>query len=281
MSSSPVHSPVARRPVPCALTIAGSDPSGGAGLQADLKTFHQHGVYGASVVTLITAQNTRGVEAVHLLPPELVRQQLAAVVDDLRPGALKTGALGAPALVEAVAEAIAAWSIDAPLVVDPVLVSKHGHPLASEQTRAALVASLLPRAALLTPNLHEAQLLLGGSIETLAQAEQAAAALATLGPRAVLLKAAGLAESRAAGMAIDILFADGRAEQLVTARLETPHTHGTGCTLSAAITARLAAGAPLREAVAGARRWLLETLRHPPAVGHGIGPVDHFATVAR
>ena len=256
-------------PTITALTIAGSDPSGGAGLQADLKTFHQHGVYGMAAVTLLTVQNTQSVTRVEVLQAELVRQQIEAVLADIPPGAIKTGALGSASIIEAVA----ALTFHAPLVVDPVMVSKHGSALLAEDAQAAMRTRLLPLALLLTPNTQEAAVLLGTPVNTLARAEAAAAALAKLGPKAVLVKGGHLTGPEA----IDVLFYDGRIVHITAPRLDTKHTHGTGCTYSAAITANLARGQPLEDAVRAAKAWLTRALASPPGVGHGIGPVNHHA----
>jgi hydroxymethylpyrimidine/phosphomethylpyrimidine kinase len=256
-----------------ALTVAGSDPSGGAGLQADLKTFHQHGVYGAAVVTLVTVQNTRGVARVVPLDAALVGEQLDAVLDDVPPRAWKTGALGSRAVVEAVAERAARFARrGVPLVVDPVMISKHGAPLIDDDARGALVRALLPHCALVTPNVHEAEALAGFAVRTLADAGRAAEAIAAKGPRAVLVKGGHLE-----GAPTDLLFDGHSLHALPGERIDTPHTHGTGCTLSAAITARLAQGATLRDACAGAKQWLGDALRTAPGVGGGIGPVNHLA----
>lgn len=252
------------------MTIAGSDPSGGAGIQADLKTFHQFGVYGEAVITLITVQNTVGVEAVECLPPALVLRQARAVLADIPPAAIKTGALGNSSIVEAVAELAA--ELQAPLVVDPVMISKHGAPLIDSGARHALVSRLLPRAALLTPNLPEAAALAGFEIPDVASMRRAAAALHAMGARAVLVKGGHLP-----GPAIDVLF-DGRSYlEFPAPRIDTPHTHGTGCTYSAAIAAMLARQAPLPAAVAAAKAFLTRAIRTNPALGHGSGPVNHFA----
>jgi len=253
-----------------ALTIAGSDPSGGAGLQADLKTFHQHGVYGMAVVSLLTVQSTRGVTRVEPLAPDLLAQQLDHLLDDLTPGAAKTGALGNAALVEVVASRAKAFPF--PLVVDPVMISKHGHPLLDAAAVEALRAALLPRTFLLTPNTHEAAALTGRPVETLAQARDAARALAQLGPRHVLVKGGHLE-----GAATDVLLSEGVLHELHAERVETTHTHGTGCTLSAAITARLSQGRSLLEAVSGAKRWLTRAISTAPGIGSGVGPLNHFA----
>jgi hydroxymethylpyrimidine/phosphomethylpyrimidine kinase len=254
-----------------ALTIAGSDPSGGAGIQADLKTFHQHGVYGMAVVALVTVQNTRRVSRVEVLQADLVGQQLDAVLEDVPPAAIKTGALGSAAVIEAVAARLGARR--APLVVDPVMVSKHGHALIEPSARDALVRRLLPHTYLLTPNAHEAAALLGRPVETLVDAEQAARRIADLGPTAVLVKGGHLD----ADEAVDVLFFEGHVTRFASPRVDTRHTHGTGCTASAAITAWLARGAPLPDAVARAKQWLNEALRSAPGLGQGIGPVNHLA----
>ena len=250
-----------------ALTIAGSDPSGGAGLQADLKTFHQHGVYGMAAVTLLTVQNTVSVSRVEVMAADLVKQQVEAVLSDIPPGAVKTGALGSAAIIEV----IAALCFNAPLVVDPVMVSKHGHALLAEDAQRVLRTKLLPVTTLLTPNTLEAAALLGTPVGSLAQAESAARALAQLGPKAVLVKGGHLTGPEA----IDVLFLDGRIIHVASPRLDTKHTHGTGCTYSAAITAGLAKGLSLEDAVRAAKAWLTRALASPPAVGHGIGPVNH------
>jgi hydroxymethylpyrimidine/phosphomethylpyrimidine kinase len=260
-----------RRAVATALTIAGSDPSGGAGLQADLKTFHQHGVYGMAAVTLLTVQNTRSVSRVEVLSGDLVREQIEAVLADVPPKAVKTGALGNAEVIRTVA----ALRIGAPLVVDPVMVSKHGHALLAPDARDALLSLLLPVTTLLTPNTQEAAAMLGRPVDTLAQAEAAAEALTRLGPRAVLVKGGHLTGSES----IDVLFHEGRLRRFEAPRIDTRHTHGTGCTYSAAITAGLALGLPLEDAIARAKRWLTRALTTPPDVGGGIGPVDHHAAL--
>jgi len=258
--------------IPIALTIAGSDPSGGAGLQADLKTFHQFGVYGEAVVTLITVQNTLRVSRVECLPADLVVEQIRAVLEDVRPQAAKTGALGNRAIVEAVAEAAAEF--DFPLVVDPVLISKHGAPLLAEDARAALIERLIPRAALLTPNLHEAAALAGFPVRDPDQMRRAAEAIAKLGARAVLVKGGHLETG-----ATDVLLADGRFYEFPAPRIATRHTHGTGCTYSAAIAACLARGLGLPDAVRTAKAFITEAIRTNPGLGGGAGPVNHHARV--
>lgn len=254
-----------------ALTIAGSDPSGGAGIQADLKTFHAHGLFGTSVVTLVTAQNTRSVSFVSALSPELVERQLRAVLEDVPPAAAKTGALGDVAIVEAVARALEGTRF--PLVVDPVMISKHGDRLIDDAAQMALVKKLIPMAALVTPNTHEAEVLAGIPVRSFAQAEEAARRIGLLGPKAVLVKAARFGGAEAT----DVLWLDGEVQRMSSPFIDTPHTHGTGCTLSAAITAWLARGTPLVESVQQAKSWLSEALRTAPRIGGGIGPVNHFA----
>lgn len=254
---------------PIALTIAGSDPSGGAGLQADLKTFHAHGVYGAAAVSLITVQNTVSVRRVELLDAGLVREQLEAVLEDLEVRAAKTGALGDAAIIEAVAQSVGRRAL--PLVVDPVMISKHGHALLDPSAVSALRERLLPVAHLVTPNAPEAEALSGVRVRDLAGAREAARAIASLGARNVLVKGGHLEGERA----VDLLLADGVFHELAAVRVTTRAGHGTGCTLSAAITARLARGEALLDAVAGAKRWLTRALELAPDVGHGIGPVEH------
>lgn len=254
---------------PIALTIAGSDPSGGAGLQADLKTFHQHGVYGASVVTLVTVQNTQRVSAVETLTPDLVARQLQAVLDDVPPAAAKVGALGDASVLGVLAEAAAGFTF--PLVVDPVMISKHGAPLMDARARA-LVPALLEHASLVTPNAHEAGELLGRRVTDLASAREAALELAGRLGCAVLLKGGHVEEEDA----VDVLAVGEELTLVRSPRVATRHTHGTGCTYSAAITARLARGESLEVAVRGAKAWLTEALRTAPGVGRGVGPVNHL-----
>lgn len=256
--------------LPVALTIAGSDPSGGAGIQADLKTFHQFGVYGEAVITLLTVQNTTRVERVECLAPELVLAQMRAVIEDIPPGAAKTGALGSAAMVEAVAAAARSFSF--PLVVDPVMISKHGAPLVAPDAREAILLHLLPVAALLTPNLHEASALAGVEVRDIEGMRRAAIRLSELGAQAVLVKGGHLDAA-----ATDLLYAGGEWREFPSPRIDTPNTHGTGCTYSAAITAELAKGTPLVEAVARAKRYIAEAIRTNPGLGHGPGPVNHHA----
>ena len=257
---------------PVALSIAGSDSGGGAGIQADLKVFHRFEVYGTSAVTLVTAQNTRGVARVELLAPDLVVAQIDAVASDFTVAAAKTGALGSAAIVAAVAEAVARHGL-APLVVDPVMISKHGHALLDAAAVAALRDALLPRAALVTPNLPEAAALVGGDLASERSVEAAARALHALGAGAVLVKGGHGGGEEVA----DLLF-DGRDLIWLRApRQSTQHTHGTGCTYSAAITARLALGDDLVSAVRTAHAYVARAIATAPKLGHGQGPVNHWA----
>ena len=253
-----------------ALSIAGSDPSGGAGIQADLKTFHQFGVYGEAVLTLLTVQNSRRVARVECLAPEFVLEQLEAVLEDIPPQAAKTGALGNIAILEAVAAR--ARSFPFPLVVDPVMIGKHGARLVAAGAALALRDRLLPCAALVTPNVPEAEALTGLKIESLAQAREAARRIFDFGPAAVLVKGGHLP-----GDATDVLFTGTEWHEFPAARIETRHTHGTGCTYSAAITAELAKGTPLPAAVARAKAFIGEAIRTNPGLGRGSGPVNHHA----
>ena len=257
---------------PAALTIAGSDASGGAGMQADLKTFHQFGVYGEAVITLITVQNTRGVSRVECLDPELVSDQIRAVIADIPPAAAKTGALGNRAIIEAVAAL--ARDFPFPLVVDPVIASKNGAPLLAADAIEALKTFLLPNAFLLTPNLDEASILTGAEVCDTAGMRQAAQKLAALGPQAVLVKGGHLE-----GDPTDILFHRGEWTEFSSQRIETRHTHGTGCTFSAAITASLASGIELVEAIRRAKRYITAAIRNNPQLGSGTGPLDHHALI--
>jgi len=255
---------------PVALTIAGSDPSGGAGIQADLKTFHQFGVYGEAVVTLVTVQNTRRVARVECLPPDLVAEQIQAVLEDIPPAAAKTGALGNSKTVEVVAKM--AESFPFPLVVDPVMISKHGAPLLAPDDSRVFRELLVPRATLLTPNLAEAAALAEMEVRRPEEMRRAAERILRMGAKAVLVKGGHLIHQ-----AMDILLADGTWHEFPAERIETRHTHGTGCTLSAAITAELAKGTPLVHAVRLAKLFITEAIRTSPELGSGSGPVNHHA----
>ena len=263
----------ASRP-PIALTIAGSDSGGGAGIQADLKTFHQHRVFGTTVITAVTAQNTLGVTAWTAVAPDLVRAQLDAVAEDLRPAAIKSGMLGERDVVRVVAEGIARHRLR-PYVLDPVMVATSGDLLLTPEAVDALRDALAPLATLITPNLDEAALLLGRRIERAGDMPDAARDLAAqLRAPAVLLKGGHLRGDDA----VDVLF-DGTVREFRHQRLDTTSTHGTGCTLSSAIAARLARGESLEDAVARALDWVHRAIASAPTLGRGHGPLDHWTTL--
>jgi len=253
------------------LTIAGSDSGGGAGIQADLKTFSALGCFGTTAITAVTVQNTRGVSGIEELSPELVADQIRAVATDIGIDAAKTGMLASAPIVEAAAAAIGDAGISN-LVVDPVFVSKHGHRLLAEDAVGALGSKVVPLAILVTPNLPEAAGLAGmDEVATREDMERAAGAILELGPRAVLVKGGHLR-----GGAASDLFASvgGDREWLEGERVDSSNTHGTGCVLSAAITARLAHGDPLDVAVRAGKAFVTEAIRHSLAIGGGIGPVN-------
>ena len=251
------------------LTIAGSDCSGGAGIQADLKTWQRLGVYGQSVITLITAQNTTGVSAVHLLPVELILQQIEAVLGDIGAAAVKTGALGSAEGIAAVAARLR--HADLPTVVDPVLISKHGHALAGAEAVAALRDQLMPVATVITPNWHEAAALSGLPVGNADEARRAARWLLDHGARAVLLKGA------ASESADDMLYTPTGDTLLPGLRVATRNLHGTGCTYAAALTAHLARGLPLATAALHAKAFIAHAIITAPGLGRGFGPVNHWA----
>jgi hydroxymethylpyrimidine/phosphomethylpyrimidine kinase len=263
-----------RPPRPRALTIAGSDSGGGAGIQADLKTFSALGVFGMTAITAVTVQNTKGVSRYEELPASLVADQIRAVAGDIGVDAAKTGMLASARIVEAVAEAVEEMRIPN-LVVDPVFVSKHGHPLLDEEAVEALRGSILRLATLVTPNLPEAAGLSGSTVGTREDMRRAADAILGLGAGAVLVKGGHLEGPQASD-----LFVDGRTETWIEAeRIDTPHTHGTGCTLSSAIAAHLAMGASLPDAVRAGKAFVTEAIRHALDLGEGIGPVDQLWSI--
>ncbi|NIL99336.1 MAG: bifunctional hydroxymethylpyrimidine kinase/phosphomethylpyrimidine kinase [Planctomycetales bacterium] len=253
--------------IPVAMTIAGSDPSGGAGLQADLKTFHQRQVYGTSIVTLLTVQNTVTVSQVRVMDPDFVVAQLDSVLSDLSPAAAKTGALGSAEVIAAVASR--AVDFDFPFVIDPVMISKHGARLIDEDALVVLREQLLPCACLITPNLAEAEVLAKIEVHDLPSMEAAAGKIGAQGIANVLVKGGHLADS-----ATDVLWCGGQIHRIQAARIDSRNTHGTGCVYSAAITAELARGAPLIDAVWQAKRFVTEAIRRSPDLGQGCGPVN-------
>jgi hydroxymethylpyrimidine/phosphomethylpyrimidine kinase len=259
-----------------ALTIAGSDSGGGAGIQADLKTFQQFGVFGTSVIVALTAQNTRGVQAVETVSEAMVSAQLAALAEDLRPAALKTGMLAGVDLVRLVGKAIReyGWS---PLVVDPVMVSSSGHRLLTPEAEDVMRESLLPLAALVTPNLDEAAILTGRAVHDESSMERAGETLLHFGAGAALVKGGHLAGDEIT----DLLMTSGGPRAFRHPRIDTTSTHGTGCTLSAAITAGLAMGRDLETAVADALDYVHRAIAGAPGLGAGHGPLDHTVPARR
>ncbi|MFN2589972.1 MAG: bifunctional hydroxymethylpyrimidine kinase/phosphomethylpyrimidine kinase [Actinomycetota bacterium] len=255
--------------VPRALTIAGSDSGGGAGIQADLKTFQALGVWGMSAVTAVTVQNTKGVSGYEELSPETVGDQIRAVVTDIGVDAAKTGMLASAAIIEAVADAVEEMRVPN-LVVDPVFVSKHGHPLLQEDAVEALRTRIVPLATLVTPNLPEAAGLSGLPVRGEEEMEPAGRVLLQLGARAVLVKGGHLEGTEA----IDLLVTADGVERVEQPRIDTLHTHGTGCVLSAAIASFLALGDDLRTAVRRGKAFVTEAIGNALEIGQGIGPVN-------
>jgi len=263
--------PATNTPRPRALTIAGSDSGGGAGIQADLKTFSALGAYGMSAITAVTVQNTLGVSGYHEVPAQVVADQIRAVVTDIGVDAAKTGMLASVAIIEAVATTLTEVRVPQ-LVVDPVFISKHGDPLLQADAVEAIRRKIFPLAMLVTPNLHEASGLIGAEIVDRAGMQEAGRRLLDFGCQAVLVKGGHLAEA----MAPDLYYDGGEMVWLESERIDTPDTHGTGCTLSAAITAYLAAGIELWAAVEAGKRFVTEAIRGGLSLGEGIGPVDQL-----
>jgi hydroxymethylpyrimidine/phosphomethylpyrimidine kinase len=255
--------------VPRALTIAGSDSGGGAGIQADLKTFQVLGVFGMSAITAVTVQNTKGVTGYEELSPDTVADQVRAVVTDIGVDAAKTGMLASAPIIEAVAEALRELGVPN-LVVDPVSVSKHGHPLLADDAVGALRSEIVPLAALVTPNLPEAALLAGFPVQTRQEMERAGLAILELGASAVLVKGGHLE----GGDSTDLLVTSDGVQPISGERIDTPHTHGTGCVLSAAIAAHLARGDDLGTSVRSGKAFVTEAIRAHLEIGQGIGPVN-------
>jgi hydroxymethylpyrimidine/phosphomethylpyrimidine kinase len=261
--------------MPVALTIAGSDSGGGAGIQADLKTFAALGVYGASVITSVTAQNTLEVAGIHDLPPEFVVLQLDTVARDLPIDAIKTGMLSNAGIIRAISRRLHSLGVEK-LVVDPVMIAKGGAALLQKEAESELIRGLLPLAYVVTPNLEEAQVLADMPIRTVADMEQAARRIHAAGPRYVVVKGGHLD-----GPPVDVLF-DGRTfEHLTGERIATKSTHGTGCTFASAIAAELAKGATVVDAVRRAKAYITTALRLAEPLGHGFGPTNHFGSLYR
>lgn len=251
------------------LSIAGSDTIGGAGIQADLKTIAAHGLYGMTVITALTAQNTRAVQAIHEAPPEFVRQEIDSVFTDIVPDAVKIGMVSSAAIIRVIAERLRFYSVKN-LVVDPVMVATSGSRLLVPEAQEALQQELLPLAKVITPNLPEAMVLSGLKITSTEEMLAAAQKIGLDIPGAVLIKGGHLAQT-----ADDLLWMDGEAHWYHAPRVETENTHGTGCTLSSAIACGLAKGLEVPEAVRQAKEYITAALQHDPHLGHGNGPLNH------
>lgn len=250
-----------------ALTIAGSDSGGGAGLQADLRTFQAHGVFGTSAVTAVTAQNTLGVRSIQVLDPDMVAAQIAAIADDFSVAATKIGMLANADIIRVVAHALGQFHLG-PIVLDPVMVAKGGDSLLAPEAVDALKTILLPRATLVTPNIPEAEVLTGMRIRTVEDMRAAAVRLLASGVQAVVVKGGHLD-----GPAVDVYADAFGVEEFVALRIDSRHTHGTGCTFSSAVAARLALRDPLKSAVRGAKAYVLTAIENAPHLGHGHGPL--------
>jgi len=258
--------------VPKALTIAGSDAGGGAGIQADLKTFSAFRVFGMSVITAVTAQNSLGVQGVFNLPPEFVSRQIDSVLSDLGADAIKIGMLSTAPIIAAVAERLRAHAGEK-VVLDPVMIAKAGDALLQPEARTSLIKELLPLAFVVTPNLHEAEALAGMPVATESDMEEAARRILALGPRNVLVKGGHLRDS-----ATDILWNGRDVARFTAPRLASNNTHGTGCTLSSAIAAGLARGHALKDSVSEAKAYVTAAIREGFQVGGGVGALRHFVT---
>jgi len=251
-----------------ALTIAGSDSGGGAGIQADLKTFAAHGVHGMSAITCVTAQNTESVTAIHVLPSEIVREQIRVVVEDIGVDAVKTGMLYSSEIIEAVTDELRKLAV--PIVVDPVAVAKSGSRLLTDSAVKTLTERLIPIATVLTPNAHEAELLTGQKVRDLESQEKAAKLLVEMGARSAVVKGGHLSGEDV----VDVLYYAGRFNHFRSERIETPDTHGTGCVFASAIAARLALGMDVDEAVSSAKIFVGESIKRALRLGRGHGPVN-------
>jgi hydroxymethylpyrimidine/phosphomethylpyrimidine kinase len=260
-----------------ALTIAGSDSGGGAGIQADLKTFAALHIFGMSVITAVTAQNSLTVKDIHDIPPKSITAQLDAVLSDFRVDAAKTGMLSRPETIHVVCEALKNYQLSN-LVVDPVMISQSGVSLISESAVQALKEQLLPLALLVTPNMPEAEKLSGVEVQSLEDMKNAARLISGLGPKAVLVKGVHMDVEKSKEKVVDVLYCEGKITIFEDPRVDTENTHGTGCTLSAAIAAELSAGRDLEEAVSYGRQYLRMGLLHSFKPGHGYGPLGHAVT---
>lgn len=261
--------------IPRALTIAGSDSGGGAGIQADLKTFAALGVYGMSAVTALTSQNTLGVRGVVEIDPEFVSSQVRAVVEDIGVDAVKTGMLANAAIIGQVAEDVRELALKN-LIVDPVMVAKSGDALLRQDAVKSMIEELFPLALVVTPNLHEASALVGWEVKDAAGMREAARRIKEMGPRFVVVKGGHLS-----GNPMDLLYDGRRFREYVNERHDSPHTHGTGCTFASAIAAEIAKGRDVGEAVAAAKVYITGAIRRGLAIGKGHGPVHHFHDLYR
>ena len=252
------------------LTIAGSDSSGGAGVQADLKTFSAIGTYGMSVITAITAQNTQGVFLVEDLSEEIIRKQIEVVFEDIEPAAVKIGMVSSPVIISSIVETLKRYNPKY-LVVDPVMISKSGYYLLKAEAKKSLIEELIPMAYIITPNTLEAEEISGMNIETVDDMKEVGEKILELGPKYVLMKGGHLE-----GDAVDVLIGKDTFEIFKQERLDRKNTHGTGCTLSSAITSHLALGYDIKEAVRLSKEYITEAIRHSFDIGKGVGPVNHF-----
>lgn len=255
--------------IPAVLSIAGSDPSGGAGIQADLKTFQHFGVYGMAAVSLLTVQNTLGVQEVLVIHPEKIKAQIRAVLEDIKPDAIKLGALGHGPAVMAVADALKDY--DGPIVSDPVMLAKNGAPLLVKEALEIYKQKILPLVFLVTPNINEAEKLSGQKIENQNDMKKAAEIIFKLGAKNVLVKGGHLEGDEA----IDLLFADGKSETFKAPKIISQNTHGVGCTLASAIASGIALGLTLNSAVTEAKKYVTQAIQNAPHLGHGQGPIQH------
>ncbi|MGB4504838.1 MAG: bifunctional hydroxymethylpyrimidine kinase/phosphomethylpyrimidine kinase [Syntrophaceticus sp.] len=252
------------------LTIAGSDSCGGAGIQADLKTFSALGTYGMSVITAVTAQNTQGVVNVRELDAEIIREQIDCLFEDIEIAAVKVGMVSNREIIGVIGEALSRWSPPY-VVIDPVMVSKSSCHLLQPEAKDELIKVLFPLADLVTPNLSEAEVITGERITTIEQMKRAAVTIQELGARTVVVKGGHLE-----GDAVEVLYAEGKFYYLEGKKINTKNTHGTGCTFSSAIAAYLARGCDLYEAVKRAKDYITEVIEHSLEIGHGVGPTNHF-----
>ncbi|MCK1992756.1 bifunctional hydroxymethylpyrimidine kinase/phosphomethylpyrimidine kinase [Peribacillus muralis] len=258
-----------------ALTIAGSDSGGGAGIQADIKTFSAHGIFGMSVITAVTAQNTMEVRSVQAIDTAIITDQIAAIFEDIHVDAVKIGMLGSKEIVETVADALTPY-LPLNVILDPVMISKSGHHLLDERAVTALKTELLPLATIVTPNIPEAEVLTGLSIRTEQDFYKACLSLTELGSNAVLLKG-----GHAMGNPNDLFYDGTNFHWIKGERIDTKNTHGTGCTLSSAITSNMANGLSLRESIEQAKLYISEAIRNSFSIGAGHGPVHHFHSFAK